>query len=102
MPPDDALLDLPEPTGVVLLFGLRFERASLGGHEQPVEGAVGHPGASVQVEDPRLVEGLARRVVLLPIGFARPWDGRHDDARLRAVDSRFPRVAGLDETTALQ
>src|SRR4029453_9546454 len=39
---------------------------------------------------------------LLPIGFARPWGGRHDDARLRAVDPRFPRVAGLDETTALQ
>jgi hypothetical protein len=37
MPLDDALLDLPEPTGVVLLFGLRFERASLGGHEQPIE-----------------------------------------------------------------
>jgi hypothetical protein len=60
------------------------------------------PGASVQVEDTRLVERLARRVVLLPIGFARLWVGRHDDARLRAVDPRFPRVAGLDETTALQ
>ena len=90
MPLDDTLLDLPEPTGVVLLFGLRFERASLGGHQQRIESAVGHPGASVQVEDTRLVERLARRVVLLPIGFARLWVGRHDDARLRAVDPRFP------------
>src|SRR5262245_35493802 len=85
-----ALRDLAEPGGIVLLFGLRLERASLGGHEQRVEAAVGHPGASIQVEDTRLVERLARRVVLLPIGFARLRVGRHDDARLCPVDARLP------------
>jgi hypothetical protein len=49
-----------------------------------------------------LVERLTGRVVLLPVAVAMPRVRRHDDAGLRAVDSRFPGVACPYEASVLE
>ncbi len=47
----------------------------------------------------RLVERLARRVVLLPVAVARLWMRGHDDPRLGAVDAREPGVGRAQTAT---
>src|SRR5204863_7802961 len=88
--------------GVVLLLGLRLERAAFARDEQPLEGAIRNGQASVEPENTRLVEGLARRVVLLPVGVTGPRVRRPDDPGLGPVDARLPRGAGLDEAAVLE
>src|SRR5207247_8051279 len=58
--------------------------------------------AHVTSETPRLVESLAGRVVLLPVGVARLGVARDDDSRLSAFDPRLPGVACLDEAAVLE
>src|SRR5207244_523907 len=99
---DHALLDLAEPGRVVLLLGLRLERAVLAGDQQPgVLAAVRRRGGAVEAQDVGLVEGLAGRVVLLPVRVAGLRVAGHDDPRLGALDPRLPRVARGDKTTVL-
>src|SRR5919204_3569259 len=94
---DHLLHDLAQTRRVVLLLGLRLERAALAGHEQPrVLAAVGNRYGPIEAQHARLVEGLAGRVVLLPVGIARLRVAGHDDAGLAALDARQPRVAGPD------
>src|SRR5215211_1519127 len=98
---DDGLLHLAQPRLVVLLLGLRLERAPLGGDEQALEAAVGHRRAAVEAENARLVQGLSRRVVLLPVGIADLWVSGHDDSGLPAAYPGQPRIARLHEAAML-
>src|SRR6266487_4170679 len=87
---DHPLLDLAEARRVVLLLGLRLERATLAGDQNAIEPAVRHLHAAAQAENARLVEGLSGRVVLLPVSVTGLRIGRHDDPRLGAVDTGLP------------
>src|SRR5207237_5770453 len=92
--------DLAGAARVVLLPGLRLKRAALGGHQHALERPVGN-GDRAAAEDPRLVERLPRRVVLLTVGVARARVAGHDDSGLRAVDAGLPRVARLDQAAVV-
>src|SRR5262245_22095600 len=90
---DDAFGHLTDARGVVLLLGLRLVRTAFAGDEQLREAAVRHGRTPVQAQHPGLVERLAGRVVLLPIGVSGLRVGRHDDARFRTFDTGLPGVA---------
>src|SRR3954447_6626094 len=87
---DDALGDLPHARRVVLVLGLRLQRAALACDQHVVEGAEGPGQRPGQPKDAGLVEGLAGRVVLLAVGVARPRVGGQDDPGLCALDARLP------------
>src|SRR4051812_39661563 len=55
----------------------------------------------MKADDPRLVQGLSWRVVLLPVGVADPRMAGHDDPGLPALDPRQPRIAGPDHAAML-
>src|SRR3954464_5612414 len=96
-----ALGDLTDSGRVVLVLGLGLEWTALERDQQPGEGSVGDRQAAVAPQHACLVEGLAGRVVLLPVGVARPRFCGHDDPGLSAVDARLPGVAGLHEAAVL-
>src|SRR5262245_49599136 len=67
---DHFLLHVARSGGVVLLLGLRLQRAPLARHQHASELTGRHGRVAVERQDARLVEGLPRRVVLLPVGIA--------------------------------
>src|SRR5207244_9936964 len=97
---DHPLGDLAKPRDVVLLLGLGLERAELARDQRVLGSGVWDLHART-AENTCLVESLTGWVVLLPVGVARPRIGRHDDAGLRAVYPRLPRIACLGEAAML-
>src|SRR4051794_32076440 len=85
---DDLLHHLAEPGRVVLLLGLRLQRAALARDQQArVIAAVRNGRAPVEAQHARLVERLAGRVVLLPVGVSGLGMAGHDDPGLAALDA---------------
>ena len=75
---------------VELLLGLRLGRTALARHKHVLEGAEGDGALAAETQDACLVERLAGRVVLLPVGVAWLRVGGHDDPGLGAIDARLP------------
>src|SRR3954469_11052127 len=98
---DHALEDLADSGDVVLLLRLWLQGAELARDEWVRERPVRHLDGSSPAQDAGLVERLARRGVLLPVGVTRPWVGRHDDSGLGTAHAGSPRVARLDEAPVL-
>src|SRR3954453_16892885 len=91
-------LDHTHAAGVVLPLELVVDRAVFAGDERLPEGTVGNLQRAAAPEHARLVERVAR-CVLLPVGLSRLGLGEHDDARLAVAYTGFPGAVIPDPAT---